>query len=75
MVCNWQDHAFPSRVAQDLHRTMVIVVGRGFVNSPRQGKVMNQDEDPSRDSHKELQEMEIDTGLPHRSNIHPGNKD
>lgn len=40
---------------------------------------MNQDEGPSRDSHKELQEMETDTGLeaslPRRSNIHPGNKD
>jgi len=40
---------------------------------------MNQDRDPSRDSHKELQEMQIDTGLKasssHGSNIHAENRD
>lgn len=32
---------FPSTVTQDLPGTVVTVVGRGFVNSARQGKVIN----------------------------------
>lgn len=78
LVFNWQDRALPSTVTQDLHRAVVTVVGRGFVISPRQGKVMNRDEGSSKAFHKELQDLETDPGLeaslPCRSNLHLGNK-
>lgn len=34
LVCNWQDHALPSTVTQDLHKPMVTVIGRGLVTVP-----------------------------------------
>ena len=50
------------------------MLGTGSIHSPERGKVVNQTQGSSSESHQEQQEMGPETLLQHRSEVHPGDE-